>query len=111
MTILSLRNKSPRSPVAVGRPLPFNRSLLSALLPGEHLRLHHVLGALIALAGTVLLFAARGINFAQDYLPGFAAAFVAFTFASGRQSGAITAPRSGRVIRRAPTRLESRGRS
>ena len=56
----------------------------SALLPGERLRLHHVAGTLIALAGTVVLFVGRGgIAFAQDYLPGFAAAFVAaFTWAT-----------------------------
>jgi len=55
----------------------------SALLPGERLRVHHVAGALIALAGTVVLFFSRGgLSFAQDYLPGFAAAFVAaFTWA------------------------------
>src|SRR5215210_5754722 len=46
--------------------------LLSALLPGERLRLHHFAGAMIALAGTVLLFIGRGgLSFAQDYLPGF----------------------------------------
>jgi len=56
----------------------------SALLPGERLRLHHVAGTLIALAGTVVLFVGRGgIAFAQDYLPGFAAALVAaFTWAT-----------------------------
>src|ERR1044071_5459937 len=57
--------------------LPVLIVLLSAFLPGQHLKMHHVAGALIALFGTVLLFAARGIMFAQDYLPGFAAAFVA----------------------------------
>ena len=57
--------------------------LFSALLPGEQLKSHHVVGALIALAGTAVLFFGRGgIGFAQDYLPGFAAAFVAaFTWA------------------------------
>ena len=57
--------------------------LFSALLPGERLKLHHVVGALIALAGTVVLFfGARRHRFAPDYLPGFAAAFVAaFTWA------------------------------
>jgi drug/metabolite transporter (DMT)-like permease len=48
----------------------------SALLPGEHLRFHHIIGALIALAGTVVLFFGRGgITFAGAYLPGFACAF------------------------------------
>jgi drug/metabolite transporter (DMT)-like permease len=52
--------------------------LMSALLPQERLRAHHVLGALIGLAGTIVLFGgARGISLAAEYLPGFAAAFVA----------------------------------
>ena len=57
--------------------------LLSSLLPGERLRSHHIVGALIALAGTVVLLVGRGgIGFAPAYLPGFAAAFVAaFTWA------------------------------
>ena len=45
----------------------------SALLPDERLKLHHVVGALIALAGTIVLFFGRGgITFAGAYLPGFA---------------------------------------
>ena len=51
--------------------------LFSALLPGERLKLHHVTGALIGLAGTVILFAGRGLALAGDFLPGYAAAFVA----------------------------------
>ncbi|HMK80928.1 MAG TPA: EamA family transporter [Xanthobacteraceae bacterium] len=55
----------------------------SALLPNERLRPHHVVGALIALAGTALLFAGRGgLSFAAAYWPGFAAALAAaFTWA------------------------------
>jgi drug/metabolite transporter (DMT)-like permease len=50
----------------------------SALLPDERLKPHHVVGALVALAGTIVLFAGRGgVSFAQAYLPGFAAAFMA----------------------------------
>jgi drug/metabolite transporter (DMT)-like permease len=52
--------------------------LFSALLPGERLRSHHVAGALAGLAGTALLFTGgRGFALAADYVPGFAAAFVA----------------------------------
>lgn len=48
----------------------------SALLPNEGLKSHHVIGALIALVGTAVLFFARGgITFAGAYLPGFACAF------------------------------------
>src|SRR5436190_6703361 len=79
---LALRLAPPAEAQLVNYLWPILIVLLSALLPGEHLRPHHVAGALIALAGTVLLFAARGVTFAQDYLPGFAAAFVAaFTWA------------------------------
>jgi drug/metabolite transporter (DMT)-like permease len=51
--------------------------LFSALLPGERLKIHHVAGALIGLAGTVILFAGRGLALAGDFLPGYTAAFVA----------------------------------
>jgi drug/metabolite transporter (DMT)-like permease len=48
----------------------------SALLPNERLKPHHVVGALIALGGTIVLFLGRGgITFAGAYLPGFACAF------------------------------------
>ena len=57
--------------------------LFSALLPGERLKRASCRGRVDRAAGTVLLFVGRGgISFAQDYLPGFAAAFVAaFTWA------------------------------
>lgn len=51
--------------------------LFSALLPNERLKLHHVVGALVGLAGTVVLFAGRGLDLAGEFLPGYAAAFVA----------------------------------
>jgi drug/metabolite transporter (DMT)-like permease len=52
--------------------------LLSAALPGERLRLHHVAGAVLGLVGTVVLFSGgRQFSVAPEYIPGFAAAFVA----------------------------------
>ena len=52
--------------------------LFSSLLPGERLAPHHVVGALLGLAGTVLLFAGNsGGGFAPGQLPGLVAAFVA----------------------------------
>ena len=80
---LSLRLAPPAEAQLVNYLWPLLIVLFSALLPGERLKWHHVAGALIALAGTVVLFFGRGgIGFAQDYLPGFAAAFVAaFTWA------------------------------
>ena len=52
--------------------------LFSSLLPGERLAPHHIIGALLGLAGTVLLFvgnSAAALRPAQ--IPGLAAAFVA----------------------------------
>lgn len=51
--------------------------LLSALLPNERLKLHHIAGALLGLGGTAVLFAGRGLAFAADFVPGYSAAFVA----------------------------------
>jgi drug/metabolite transporter (DMT)-like permease len=52
--------------------------LLSAFLPGERLRAHYVIGALLGLAGTcILFFGGRSFSLSTDYIPGFAAAFVA----------------------------------
>ena len=80
----ALRLAPPAEAQLVSYLWPLLIVLGSALLPGERLRAHHVVGALIALAGTIVLFLSRGgLTFAQDYLPGFAAAFVAaFTWAT-----------------------------
>jgi drug/metabolite transporter (DMT)-like permease len=52
--------------------------LLSALLPHELLRLHHVAGAVLGLIGTVVLFAGQDqLTLAAEYLPGYSAAVVA----------------------------------
>src|SRR3984893_12964195 len=51
--------------------------LFSALLPGERLLPHHVIGALLGLVGTVLLFAGSRTGFAPGQVPGLIAAFIA----------------------------------
>lgn len=51
--------------------------LFSGLLPGEHLRWYSVAGALLGLAGTVILFLGKGIAPALDYVAGYSAAFCA----------------------------------
>ncbi|MGE0749480.1 MAG: DMT family transporter [Variibacter sp.] len=52
--------------------------LFSAFLPQERLRAHYVIGALLGLAGTcILFFGGRSFALETDYIPGFAAAFVA----------------------------------
>src|SRR5438132_10654817 len=52
--------------------------LFSSLLPGERLAAHHIIGAVLGLIGTVLLFAGNtGTGFAPGQVPGLIAAFVA----------------------------------
>ncbi len=51
--------------------------LFSGLLPGERLRLHSILGALMGLVGTVILFMGKGLAPALDYVAGYGAAFCA----------------------------------
>jgi drug/metabolite transporter (DMT)-like permease len=52
--------------------------LFSALLPGERLKAHHLVGVGLGLVGTVLLFAGQGgANFSVAFVPGFAAALAA----------------------------------
>lgn len=52
--------------------------LFSSFLPGERLAMHHVIGAVLGLIGTVVLFAGNSsISYQPGQLPGLAAAFVA----------------------------------
>jgi drug/metabolite transporter (DMT)-like permease len=52
--------------------------LLSSALPGERLAAHHIVGAVLGLAGTVLLLSGNAAtHFEAAHLAGFAAAFVA----------------------------------
>lgn len=52
--------------------------LLSSLLPGERLAPHHIVGAVLGFAGTILLFAGNsGSSPDPAHIPGFVAAFVA----------------------------------
>jgi len=75
---LSLRHAPPAEAGLVNYLWPLLIVLFSAFLPGERLMRHHVIGALLGLAGTVLLFAGRGVSgFEWRYAPGFLAAFIA----------------------------------
>jgi len=52
--------------------------LLSGFLPGERLRLHHVAGCLLGLAGAALIVTrGGGVGFSAEYALGYAAALVA----------------------------------
>lgn len=75
---LALRLAPPAEAGLVNYLWPLLIVLFSALLPGEKLAAHHLAGVAMGLAGTVLLFLSKGASGAVwDFLPGFAAAFVA----------------------------------
>lgn len=80
---LALRLAPPAEAGLLNYLWPLLIVLFSSLLPGERLKLHHVAGALLGLAGTVLLFTGNGAVIERAYLPGLAAAFIAaFVWAS-----------------------------
>jgi drug/metabolite transporter (DMT)-like permease len=75
---LALRLAPPAEAGLLNYLWPLLIVLFSSLLPGERLAAHHVLGALLGLVGTALLFAGSGLSgFAPGELPGLFAAFVA----------------------------------
>lgn len=80
---LALRLAPPAEAGLLNYLWPLLIVLFSSLLPGERLKLHHLAGALLGLAGTVLVFTGNGAAIERAYLPGLAAAFVAaFVWAS-----------------------------
>ncbi len=81
---LALRFAPPAEAGLLNYLWPLLIVLFSALLPGERLAPHHVVGAALGLGGTVLLFAGnRSGGFAPGQVPGLVAAFVAaFVWAS-----------------------------
>ena len=75
---LALRFAPPAEAGLLNYLWPLLIVLFSSLLPGERLAPHHIVGALLGLCGTVLLFAGNsGHGFAPGQLPGLIAAFVA----------------------------------
>ena len=81
---LALRFAPPAEAGLLNYLWPLLIVLFSALLPGERLAPHHIIGALLGLIGTVLLFAGNSSGgFAPGQVPGLIAAFVAaFVWAS-----------------------------
>jgi len=75
---LALRFAPPAEAGLLNYLWPLLIVLFSSLLPGERLAPHHIVGALLGLAGTVLLFAgsSHGV-FAPGQIPGLTAAFIA----------------------------------
>jgi drug/metabolite transporter (DMT)-like permease len=75
---LALRFAPPAEAGLLNYLWPLLIVLFSSLLPGERLAAHHIIGAVLGLAGTVLLFAGNSSGgFAPGQIPGLAAAFVA----------------------------------
>ena len=73
---LALRLAPPAEAGLLNYLWPLLIVLFSALLPGESLRARHVAGALIGLAGLVVLFIGKGGGF-SGLSPGYALAFAA----------------------------------
>jgi drug/metabolite transporter (DMT)-like permease len=75
---LALRFAPPAEAGLLNYLWPLLIVLFSSLLPGERLALHHIVGALLGFAGTViLLLGSSGREFGAGYVPGLLAAFVA----------------------------------
>ncbi|SHK55608.1 EamA domain-containing membrane protein RarD [Bradyrhizobium lablabi] len=75
---LALRFAPPAEAGLLNYLWPLLIVLFSSLLPGERLKPHHIVGALLGLAGTVLLLAGNiGGGFAAGQVPGLIAAFIA----------------------------------
>ena len=74
---LALRFAPPAEAGLLNYLWPLLIVLFSSLLPGERLAAHHVVGAVLGLAGTVLLFAGNTGSFTSGQIPGLIAAFIA----------------------------------
>jgi drug/metabolite transporter (DMT)-like permease len=73
---LALRFAPPAEAGLLNYLWPLLIVLFSSLLPGERLAAHHIIGAVLGLCGTVLLFAGNA-SFSPAQVPGLIAAFVA----------------------------------
>jgi drug/metabolite transporter (DMT)-like permease len=75
---LALRLAPPAEAGLLNYLWPLLIVLFSSLLPGERLRAHHIIGALLGLAGTVLLFAGNAsAHLDRRQIAGLTAAFIA----------------------------------
>jgi drug/metabolite transporter (DMT)-like permease len=74
---LALRFAPPAEAGLLNYLWPLLIVLFSSLLPGERLAAHHIIGAVLGLAGTVLLFAGNTGSFTSGQIPGLIAAFIA----------------------------------
>src|SRR3984893_15283825 len=74
---LALRFAPPAEAGLLNYLWPLLIVLFSSFLPGERLAAHHVIGAVLGLAGSVLLFAGNSASVTSGEVPGLIAAFVA----------------------------------
>src|SRR3954447_26938347 len=75
---LALRFAPPAESGLLNYLWPLLIVLFSSFLPGERLAAHHIIGALLGLAGTILLLTGNGgSGFTASQIPGLAAAFAA----------------------------------
>ena len=73
----ALRHAPPVEASLIAYLWPLLIVVLSAALPGERLRWYHILGALLGLAGTMLIITGGAtLTIDAEYMPGYAAAFV-----------------------------------
>src|SRR5207237_5084194 len=89
---LALRFAPPAEAGLLNYLWPLLIVLFSSLLPGERLAPHHIIGAVLGLAGTVLLFAGNTGSVTSGQVPGLIAAFVA-AFVWGTHSVLSLRPR------------------
>jgi drug/metabolite transporter (DMT)-like permease len=91
----AIRNAPPVEANLINYTWPLLIVLFSALLPGEQLRLHHVIGAILGLAGAVLLITGgEGVGFSSGSMLGYGAAVASCLFWSSysvlsRRLGAV----------------------
>lgn len=91
----AIRNAPPVEANLINYTWPLLIVLFSALLPGEKLRLHHILGTVLGLAGAVLLITGgEGVEFAGGSMLGYGAAVASCLFWSSysvlsRRLGAV----------------------
>ncbi len=80
----ALRNAPPVDAGLIAYLWPLLIVLLSALLPGEKLRIHHIIGAFLGLAGAVLIVTKGSmLSFQSEYSYGYIMAFLcAFIWSS-----------------------------
>ncbi|GGE13597.1 membrane protein [Aureimonas endophytica] len=81
----ALRNAPAAEASLIAYLWPLFIVLGSALLPGERLRLHHVAGAVLGLAGAGVILAGRGggVGFSGDHMLGYVLALICAFFWSG----------------------------